>query len=243
LTTAPADAAGSDRLCELVAGSVGAVEVWLADDAVTAHAGALSGCPGVSIVAGTGVACLAVPEDGVPRIIGGHGFLLGDEGGGFWIGRHGLRAALRADDGRAPRTVLTGLAGGRFGPLQDLHVRLHDADRPVATIARFAPDVLDAAASGDHVAGAILDEAADELLLLAHSGAAWVGGTGVPIALGGQLLARGPLRERVDRRLADLDVVPRDPDGSALDGAIRLGLAADRGRYADLIHLWGVGPA
>ena len=42
LTTAPADAAAADRLCALVSGATGASEVWLADDAVTSHAGALS---------------------------------------------------------------------------------------------------------------------------------------------------------------------------------------------------------
>lgn len=241
LTTAPADAAGSDRLCGLVARSVGAVEVWLADDAVTSHAGALSGCPGVSIAAGTGVACLAVPERGVARIIGGHGFLLGDEGGGFWIGRNGLRAALRAIDGRGADTDLTQSAELRFGPLRDLHVRIHEADRPIPAIAGFAPDVLDAAQRGDEVAGGILDEATSELLLLARSGAAVVGGEGVPVALGGRLLASGgPLRERLERRLTetDQDVTVRDPDGSALDGAILLGLSAEPGRYGDLVHLW-----
>jgi glucosamine kinase len=238
LTTAPSDHSGADRLCELVAGSVGALEVWLADDAVTSHAGALSGCPGVSIVAGTGVACLAVPDHGTPRIIGGHGFLLGDEGGGFWIGRAGIRAALRAGDGRDPPTALTRVAERRFGPVSDIHVRVHDVERPIAVMAAFARDVLEAAAARDGVAGGILDHAADELALLARAGAAWVGGTEVPIALGGRLLATGPLRERLDRRLADLDVVAREPDGSALDGAVRLGVLADPGRYGHLIHTW-----
>ena len=64
LTTAPADAVAADRLCALISGATGASEVWLADDAVTAHAGALSLGWGVSVVAGTGVACLALPAGG-----------------------------------------------------------------------------------------------------------------------------------------------------------------------------------
>ena len=102
LTTAPADAVAADRLCALVSGATGASEVWLADDAVTAHAGALSLDWGVSVAAGTGVACLALPQAGDARIMGGHGFLLGDEGGGFWIGRRALAAILRAREGRDP---------------------------------------------------------------------------------------------------------------------------------------------
>ena len=67
--------------------------------------GALSLGWGVSVVAGTGVACLTVPADGAARIVGGHGYLIGDEGGAFWIGREGIRAALRAMDGRGASTT------------------------------------------------------------------------------------------------------------------------------------------
>lgn len=184
LTTAPAAADERDRLCRLVGAAVGAPQVWLADDAVTCHAGALSQGWGVSIVAGTGVACLALPEHGAPRVIGGHGYLLGDEGGGFWIGSHGLRAVLRSADGRGPDTSLAGAAQRRFGALADLHVRLHAGDRPVNAIAQFAPDVLEAAEAGDAVASGIVDEASQELLLVAQAGAAWAGG-GDPAAAGG----------------------------------------------------------
>ena len=246
MTTAPADAEARDALCRLVGAAVAAPEVWLADDAVTAHAGALSLGWGVSVVAGTGVACLAVPRHGTPRIIGGHGYLLGDEGGGFWIGSRGLRAVLRAAEGRGPETSLTAAAGRRYGALADLHVRLHAGDRPVDAIARFAPDVLEAAAAGDAAATAIVDEAAEELLLVARAGAAWAGDEAVtvPLALGGRLLQPGTeLRRRLDDRLATsrLPVAPRSADASALDGAILLGLADDPGAYGSLIHTWSEG--
>jgi glucosamine kinase len=245
LTTAPADALGSDRLGRLVADGTGASEVWLTDDAVTSHVGALSGCPGVSVVAGTGVACLALPPDGEPKLIGGHGYLLGDEGGGFWIGRRGLAAVLRAREGRGPTTALSEHAERRFGPLDDLHVRLHDTERPVHAIAGFAPDVLEAAVGGDDVADAIVDEAAQELMTLAHAGAAWVGVEAPPLALGGRLLAAGSeLRRRLDVLLAasSLDVEPRDAAGTALDGALALGLATDPNRYRTRVHIWRAGP-
>ncbi len=264
LTTAPAAADGCDRLCSLVGAAVGAAQVWLADDAVTSHAGALSLDWGVSIVAGTGVACLALPEHGMPRIIGGHGYLIGDEGGGFWIGSRGLRAVLRSADGRGPGTSLTGPAQRRFGALADLHVRLHAGDRPVNAIARFAPDVLQAAEAGDAVASGIVDEASRELLLVARAGAAWAGGEraaawaggderpawaggdpgGVPLAMGGRLLESGTeLRRRLVDLLADtrLPIVPRSADASALDGAIQLGLSGDPGAYGNLVHTWSEG--
>ena len=61
LTTAPSDPDEADRLAAMVGAATGAREVWVADDAVTSHAGALSMGPGVSVIAGTGVACLALP--------------------------------------------------------------------------------------------------------------------------------------------------------------------------------------
>jgi N-acetylglucosamine kinase-like BadF-type ATPase len=244
LTTAPADATGSDRLSRLVGDATGASEVWLTDDAVTSHVGALSGCPGVSLVAGTGVACLALPPVGEPKLIGGHGYLLGDEGGGFWIGRRGLGAVLRAREGRGPTTALSEHAERRFGPLDDLHVRLHDAERPVHAIAEFAPDVFEAAVDGDAVAEAILDEAAQELMTLAAAGAAWVGVEAPPLALGGRLLAsQSELRRRLDLLLAVSPLHPgsRDAAGTALDGALALGLSTDPNRYRTRVHIWQAG--
>lgn len=246
LTTAPADTAASDRLCRLVSEATGAPRVWLADDAVTSHAGALSLGWGVSLVVGTGVACLALPADGEPRIIGGHGYLLGDEGGAFWIGRQGLRAVLRAGDGRGPGTALAGAASDRFGSAANLHVRLYELGRPVNEIAYFAPEVLAAAEAGDAVADGILDEAVSELVLVAQAGAAWagVGASTVPLALGGRLFAEGSaIRRRFDTRIArrGVPVAARTADATALEGAVRLGLAGDPGAYRGLIHVWTEG--
>ena len=246
LTTAPSDRREADRLATMVGAATGAPEVWVADDAVTSHAGALSMKPGVSVVAGTGVACLALPREREPKIIGGHGFLLGDEGGGFWIGSRGLNAVLRAADGRGKPTALTAAAIDRFGSLADLHVRLHDADRPVDAIGRFAPDVLEVSAAGDPVASGIADDAAQELVLLIAAGIAHVHGPhgdtteDVATALGGRLLAPGaPLRLRLEDALgrARLPVVARTADGSALDGALLIGLSAQP-PYAALLHRW-----
>ena len=100
LTTAPTDNGEIDRLASKIATEIGADDVLLCDDTVIAHAGALAGGWGVALRAGTGVACLAVAEDGVPFVVDGHGYLLGDDGAAFWLGREGLRAVLRAMDGR-----------------------------------------------------------------------------------------------------------------------------------------------
>ena len=245
LTTAPTDDASRRRLCGEVAAGMAASEVWLADDAVTAHAGALSLGWGVSVTVGTGVACLAVPELGAPRIVGGHGFLLGDEGGAFWIGREGIRAVLRAHDGRGPRTALAERGRASASMASTTSVRGSTRSTGPSTRSRASLRTSSTAAeSGDAVAMAIADEAVDELVLLvgprrSHRSSPPTGS--VPVALGGRLLAGGPLRRRLDGRWRDrcTTIAPRSADGSPLDGALLLGQADDPGRYRDLVHVYG----
>ena len=246
MTTAPVDPAQARALAARVGEAIGATEVWVCDDAVTSHAGALSLGWGVSLTAGTGVACLVTPEQGAPRVVGGHGYLLGDEGGAFWIGREGLRAALRASEGRGPSTALGELAVRRFGALDSLPVRLHDDARSIDAIARFATDVL-SAAGNDDVAARIVAEAAAELhgVIGAAAAIAGVAGTDerVPVGLGGRLLTEPtPLRDALDARLAaDPTIVARTADATPLDGAMLLGMQPTPGRYAPLVHTWRPG--
>jgi N-acetylglucosamine kinase-like BadF-type ATPase len=247
MTTAPASPRRAQALASTVSGAIGANEVWVCDDAVTSHAGALSGGWGVSLVAGTGVACLTMPAAGGPRILGGHGYLLGDEGGAFWIGREGLRAVLRGSEGRDAPTALTPVAIDRFGDLGALPVRIHDDPRPVNAIAQFAMDVL--AAVDDPVAASIVSQAAGELRGVITVAARHAGGDAstepVPVALGGRLLTEPtPLRMALDRLLEhDTTIISRTADGSPLDGAMWLGRQATLGRYAPLVHDWHKEPA
>lgn len=238
LTTSPTDSRAADRLCGLAAAATGAGEVWLADDSVTGHCGALSGEPGLSLVVGTGVACLAVPVSGRPRAIDGHGYLVGDEGGAFWIGRRALRSALRSHD-RRETGPLTELVQARFGPLDGLHARLPESESPINAIAQFAKDILDASSSNP-VAAQIADEAAARLHSTVHDALSVIPDGVVPLALGGRLLEKGSaLRERLDALLAgEPRLAPRSADGTPLDGALRLGAFDSPGRYRELIHVW-----
>ncbi len=176
--------------------------VAVTSDAVIAHAGALGGRPGVVLIAGTGVVAIAIGADGALRSADGWGPWLGDEGGGAWIGAAGLRAALRAHDGRGPSTVLLDAARVHFGAPETWPAQLTDA----AGLASFAPNVL--AAQGDGAARAIVGAAAEALAATARAV-----GDG-PVAMVGGLAGVGSLCGR-------LDLVPAA--GDALDGALRLG--------------------
>ena len=71
--------------------------VHVTGDADSARAGAFLGAPGVVVIAGTGSAAFGWNGESSARA-GGHGFLLGDEGSAYWIGRAAVRAALRWED-------------------------------------------------------------------------------------------------------------------------------------------------
>lgn len=78
----------------------------LETDIVAAHAGAFSGQPGIVLSAGTGAICFGADETGEKFYADGWGPLLGDEGGGYWMGTEALRAVCRGLDGRGPKTRL-----------------------------------------------------------------------------------------------------------------------------------------
>ncbi|WP_063836799.1 BadF/BadG/BcrA/BcrD ATPase family protein, partial [Streptomyces sp. NRRL S-15] len=147
------------RLPDALAETLGVRRVALAADAVTAYAGALGQRPGAVVAGGTGM--IALGTDLVTwRRADGWGHLLGDSGGGAWIGRAGLDAALRAHDGRRGGSpVLLARLEALFGPVTGLPGLLYPrTDRP-ALLASFAPEV-GACAREDEVAAGILREAA-----------------------------------------------------------------------------------
>lgn len=88
-------------------GEICDVPFILETDVVAAHAGAFAGEPGIVVSAGTGAITLGADEFGEQFYADGWGPLLGDEGGGYWIGVEALRAVCRALDGRSHPTQLT----------------------------------------------------------------------------------------------------------------------------------------
>lgn len=62
---------------------------------------------GYAMVAGTGTAAVRVVGGHLDRVVGGRGWLLGDAGGGYWIGHQVARAVVAALDGQGPATALT----------------------------------------------------------------------------------------------------------------------------------------
>ena len=66
----------------------------IVSDADAALEGAFAGGPGIIIISGTGSIALGKDSFGKVARSGGYGYLLGDEGSGFWIGREAMRRCL-----------------------------------------------------------------------------------------------------------------------------------------------------
>jgi glucosamine kinase len=197
---------------------------------------------GCALIVGTGAIAARVRDRRIEAVADGLGWLVGDAGSGFAIGAAVLRAAAADLDGRGPGTTLTpavldalGISAStapdpsmRSGALAAL---LHAAygGRPVE-LSRLCPLAFPAAASGDPVAVAIVDDA---IAAVAQTLRTVLPGP-CPVVLGGGVIASQPvLADGVRRALADagagadVSVVPDGVVGAAVLALARAGIDVD----------------
>lgn len=136
--------------------------VEVADDRVPAVVGALGNRDGALISAGTG-SFVGCQSGGRISLIGGHGWLLGDEASGGWLGQALLRRCLRALDGIEARTDLIDATLGNFGNSAAQVIVFASTARP-ADFARLAPAIFDAAEAGDPAAVSLVRSGSDYLV-------------------------------------------------------------------------------
>jgi glucosamine kinase len=206
------------------------------NDALIALVAGAGDQPGVVVVAGTGSIAYGRDADGRAARAGGWGYLLGDEGGGFWIGRAALSAVVRQFDQRGPATLLTELVLKQMHlstPGEVIHI-IYDRGLQRNAIAGLAGVVQRATEAGDAVAGDILDRAATELAAAAASVVTRLGMRGdvFPTVLAGGIFKGIPsLAASLTARLAE--VAPRSEvrrlEVEPARGAVTLALAAARG--------------
>jgi N-acetylglucosamine kinase-like BadF-type ATPase len=139
------------------------------DDALIALSGALAGQPGVIVIAGTGSIAYGRNDRGLAARAGGWGYIYGDQGGAFDIVRQALGAALRFEEGWGTATALRASlldATGARNANELLH-RLYTTEFSRSRIAEFAKLVDAAAEAGDAAAVKIIEDAAEQLSMLA----------------------------------------------------------------------------
>jgi len=182
--------------------------------------------PGVLLNAGTGSIAYARAPGGEIHRAGGYGWQLGDEGGGYWLGRRALDLAGRAQDGRGEGSTLLARLLAALGLQQFDDLVRWTATATPAQVAALAPHVLNAAREGEMVAQRAVDEAARELVdLVVMLGRHFPGAGPVPVAItGGLLVPQSPLTAAFGDRLAALfkraRLVPERIDAAV--GALKL---------------------
>jgi N-acetylglucosamine kinase-like BadF-type ATPase len=198
-------------------------------------AGATDGW-GIALVCGAGINAAAVAPNGRVARFDGIGDLSGDWGGGNAVASAGLGAAVRARDGRGPRTALERTVPAHFGLTRPAALTRAMYDRRISQdrIGELSPVVFATAKQGDAVARAIVDRLVEELATMAIALATRLGIKRLPADV---VLAGGVFKtddaaffERLDARiraelpaanLIRLDVPP--VTGAAREGLKHLG--------------------
>lgn len=194
--------------------------VLLAHDSITSYLGALGDRTGCVVASGTGVVTLGVGATTALRV-DGWGWLLGDAGSGFWIGRRAIDMALRAFDGRGTATALLDIVRADFGDPAMAYLTLQGDPGRVARVASYARRV-DELAATDEVAAQVLRDAAYEMATSVAAGLAQVDGRpDDPVCVLGNVFRSATLYQAFVQHLADRApnhpiVAPR---GTGLDGA------------------------
>jgi N-acetylglucosamine kinase-like BadF-type ATPase len=213
--------------------------VLVVNDALVALEAGAPGQPGVVVISGTGSISYGRNANGEAARSGGWGYVLGDEGSGYWIGRAAIRAVLREADRRGPETALTGMLLEHYGvpQAQGLIHEVYNAQLKPSGIGALAKCVQAAFSQGDEVAIGILRAAANELEASALSVARRLDLIGEPfpfILAGGIFRAVPWLQEELARRLpiaaprSRVELLEREP----AEGAVTLAVQEARGHAA-----------
>jgi N-acetylglucosamine kinase-like BadF-type ATPase len=195
---------------------------------------------GVAVICGAGTNGLGVGPSGRVVRFAAVGEYSGDRGAGGGMAIEALAAAIRGRDGRGPRTSLEKLVPEAFGRKRPGDLT---ADLGLGRLGReqlrerLPPIVFAAAADGDLVAGALVDDVADEIVAwaVAMIRRLHVTRRDVPVVLSGGIIrtSYAPFHDRIRTRIQAVApaarIVPLTAPpvvGAALLGLDRLELSA-----------------
>jgi N-acetylglucosamine kinase-like BadF-type ATPase len=196
--------------------------VEIVSDAEVAFASGTAEPDGVVLIGGTGSIAARIVNRRLVSWVGGLGWMLGDEGSAYWMGREAVRVTLRRlQVGEAPsplgeevlRASLPGRTDAGRARLANRLIMAANAEPPIR-LARFAETVSEYAAT-DPVAARIVEEAAALLARLAMD--ARTADERTPIVLAGSVIGPGsPVGVSLREALAAYTPVPVEfaPDGT-----------------------------
>lgn len=172
---------------------------------------------GIAVIVGTGTAAWGTDSGGRQARSGGWGYLLGDEGSGYWVGREAVRHTLHRHD-----------LGQEQDELGRRVVNANGVDSPAELIALFhgntgrrywaeqASLVFDAYAEGHKESAEILNAAAEHISVMIQDVAQVLGVRG-PVIIGGGLAVNQPIMQQListrleNAGLQDVTFLTQDP--------------------------------
>lgn len=155
-----------DFIALFVEGIFPSEKIVMHSDVYMALMGMTLGEPGIMIVSGTGSIGIAADQQGKFHIVGGWGYLLGDEGSGYDIALKGIDAALKSYEGLGKTTLLEERVLNFFnvdnhrGIIEALYNPLISTSK----LASFGKEVIELANDGDQVAASIVNKAVSSLV-------------------------------------------------------------------------------
>ncbi len=158
------------------------------NDARNAVAASLDDGDGITVIMGTGSIAYAKQGSSLYRI-GGYGYLFGDMGSGFAIGRDAILAALQYEDGSGENTLLHEYikeVRGTESVLECIDLFYKEGKKEIA---KYAPLAIKACAAGDTKAKKIITENLSAIAALIKGGAKKLSGDTIKVVLCGGLTA------------------------------------------------------
>ncbi|MBW4095917.1 MAG: ATPase [Acidobacteria bacterium] len=213
----------AEALAQLIRPSVSGAHVQVVHDTrLLLAAGGTD--TGVAVIAGTGSAAWGTDGTHSARA-GGWGYLLGDEGSGYWYGREAVRHSLHRMNLGLEVDQLTSLllAACKLDQPGELIAAFHDPQKSRRYWAGLSTVVFEAAAAGHEASIAMIATGGADLAALAHQCAHQLNTAG-PIVLGGgvgmhQTAAQEAFRQALAAHgLIDVRVLAQDP----IFGVLRL---------------------
>lgn len=172
---------------------------------------------GIGLIAGTGSVAWGMDTSGAQARSGGWGYLLGDEGSAYWIGREAVRHTLRLHDlGHEPDRLAAELLLAVGVPSPEMLIARFHAEAGRRYWASMARVVFEAAEEGHGPSRSIVATAARDLAGLVGDVAAQLGIRG-PVVIGGGIGIHQPLLQDLleaglsARGLADIRFLTQDP--------------------------------
>lgn len=173
---------------------------------------------GIAVIAGTGSAVWGRNARGVEARTGGWGYLLGDEGSGYWLGREAVRYSLRRMNlGQGPDALTQRLLlACELDHPNQLISLFHSPATGRRYWAQHARLVVEAAAGGHGPSQELVERAGKDLAVMAHQTLSQLGISG-PVVVGGGLGTGAALLQKAfqaslaESGITDIRYVDQDP--------------------------------